>query len=555
MIQEETAAGKTHGIHRIPAENLPALQQRIEALRKRAGKLGCQPVELQVSEPIKVAVPVRDPLFPDGSPMRDHDGKVITQTRIYHDVEVKGETPKYAGWTLAAALTYLAADGDNEAAMILRIVPGQTLPDSWRRADQKCDHCGLARKRNETFVVRHEDGTLKQIGRQCIADFLGHQDPESLLAAAEYLLSADGMVCGAEDEGSFGGGKVGVVWLEEYLSWVAVVVRTEGWLSRSKARDQGGFATADRAFDLMTKIEAYRKRDDPRPAAEDLALSKTAIEWARKDLAAKPEKNDYEHNLSVVCTRDAVDIKAFGIAASLISAYKRAMGFEAERKARIEREAKSEFFGEIGKRSVFTLTVLKVLDLESDYGAVHLHRFVDEKGNIATWFSSSGSLAIGKTYQIRGTVKKHEEYKDIKQTMLTRCSIETEWNCPLRHYNEDGIICGASTGETTTCGIAKGSWSCLECHEINVPEAKHCKCGHNLKSWRCNKCYQYNVQKAKTCQRTGQGLNAAVVCGAPKNAWVCRSYGCGKAHEPKVEICECGTDKHGIVRTPATPGA
>src|SRR3972149_3916096 len=98
--------------------------------------------------------------------------------------------------------------------MILRNVPGETLPESWRRADQKCDHCGLIRKRNETFVVRHEDGTLKQIGRQCIADFLGHKGPEGMLAAAEYLFSADGAACGAEDDDSLGG-KVGVVWLEE----------------------------------------------------------------------------------------------------------------------------------------------------------------------------------------------------------------------------------------------------------------------------------------------------------------------------------------------------
>lgn len=546
MEQENATLDKAHQIHRISAENLPMLQGKIEALQKRAAKIGCQPVELRVSEPIKVAVPVRDHADPDGGPMRDLDGKVITRTRIYYDVEVKGEAPKYAGWTLVAALTHLAADGDNVAAMLLRTVPGQTLPESWRRADQKCDHCGLVRKRNETFVVRHEDGTLKQIGRQCIADFLGHQDPERLLSMAEYLMSADGLACGAEDDGSFGG-KVGVVWLEEYLTWVAAVVRIEGWLSRSKARDQGGFATADRAFDLMTKEEAYRKRDDPRPAAEDLALAKTAIDWARTDLAAKPEKNDYEHNLAVVSARDAVDTKAFGIAASLITAYKRALGFEAERKARMEREAKSEFFGEAGKREVFTLTVLKVIDLESDYGAVHLHRFVDEKGNIATWFSSSGSLEIGKTYAIKASVKKHEEYKGAKQTMLTRCAVDGEWYCPSHSCRRLNTPDAADSKLVCVCGTAKGSWHCLNCGKMNAPETKTCECGHDLKSWRCAKCHSYNVRKAKTCQKDG--------CGTPKKAWSCRGWQCGKWNDEKIEVCACGTDKNGVIQMPAAPSA
>jgi hypothetical protein len=60
----------------------------------------------------------------------------------------------------------------------------------------------------------------------------------------------------------------------------------------------------------------------------------------------------------------------------------------------------------------------------------------DENGNVIVWFATGGNtvevgtegvrapLEIGRTYQIKGTVKKHEEYFGVKQTCLTRCKVQ-----------------------------------------------------------------------------------------------------------------------------------
>lgn len=533
MANAETA--KEPRIYKIPAQNLENLQDRIAKLQKRAAKLGVPEIVLRVSGLKKEEVAVRD-----------HNGKPVTKTRVYYEVEVQGEAPKYAGWTLVAALQYIAGNGENEAAMFIRTVPGQTLPESFRHADQKCDHCGLARRRNETFVVRHEDGTLKQIGRQCIADFLGHQNPENILACAEWLLSAADVLGEAEDEGWGGGGKK-VVWLSDYLSYVALAIRTGGWLSRSKARElpEGDHrsATADEALSIMFPFKP--SSDDPKPESQDIELAGKAIEWLRGTLAHQAELNDYQHNLVVICSRDAVVDKGFGIAASLIQAYKREMGMIAEQKARFEREVKSEFFGEVCKREVFTLTVVKLIDCEGgEFGPVKLHKFFDQNGNVAAWFSTGGSLEIGKTYRVRATVKAHEEYNGVKQTMLTRCAVDDEWYCPAcRRTNtpdaqDQKAVCD--------CGAVKGSWVCLNCRKVNGPEAKTCECGHDLKSWLCPKCRIYNTRKVKACQ--------AIDCGTPKKAWSCRTWQCGKWNDEKIEVCACGADKTGYMQTPAAPG-
>ena len=45
----------------------------------------------------------------------------------------------------------------------------------------------------------------------------------------------------------------------------------------------------------------------------------------------------------------------------------------------------------------------------------------DEGGNVYVWKTTSQKLEEHETYQLRGTVKSHDDYKGIPQTTLTRC--------------------------------------------------------------------------------------------------------------------------------------
>lgn len=65
----------------------------------------------------------------------------------------------------------------------------------------------------------------------------------------------------------------------------------------------------------------------------------------------------------------------------------------------------------------------------------YLHAFVDADGNRVKWFASSKSLAMpdgsfaalveGQTVTLKATVKKHDEYKGIRETVLTRGDVST----------------------------------------------------------------------------------------------------------------------------------
>jgi hypothetical protein len=82
----------------------------------------------------------------------------------------------------------------------------------------------------------------------------------------------------------------------------------------------------------------------------------------------------------------------------------------------------SEYVGSIGERiKGLELTVTFVKQFESEWGVSTLHKFKDDTGNVFTWFSSSKVLELGNKYRMNAGVKKHEEYKEEKQTVLTRC--------------------------------------------------------------------------------------------------------------------------------------
>ena len=84
----------------------------------------------------------------------------------------------------------------------------------------------------------------------------------------------------------------------------------------------------------------------------------------------------------------------------------------------------SEFVGNIKDKVAFKAKMIKVVPVESYYGTSHLHIMEDvETKNIFVWNTSTTALDVGATYHVAGTVKEHKQYKNIKQTVLTRCKV------------------------------------------------------------------------------------------------------------------------------------
>ena len=415
--------------YKIPAHNLEPLKAQIEKINRRAEKLGATPITLTVGERVEEVAP--------GANGIERALRLVKGMRIFWMVTLNGEAPRLNGWSFIATIQHAG-----EAGNIVATVPGieREATAQYRNGEPVCDHCNLNRKRIDTYIVRHEDGKTRQVGRNCLCDFLGGLDPHNAALIASLMAKAGVTLSQYEDWDLLDGsrGYKESYEITGFLAVTAAVIRKYGWLSRTKAREEGrNDSTADRVYEAMTDPSSTLTVDE-----SDKEEAKLALDWVRDVVAARTEKSDYEHNLTVVCSYDAVDRRGLGLAASVIRARQREEErkvWEAEQATRNAANAGSSYFGTPKKRDTFTLKLERTTNITRafDGGLTILYRFRDAQGNVAVWFSTGGGLVLdkdgcsqppveGKTYEVKGTVKAHEDYRGTKQTILNRCIFQKE---------------------------------------------------------------------------------------------------------------------------------
>jgi len=403
----------TEATFRIAPSNLHAFEKKMASLTRKAAKLACGVVGYR-----KGAAGVQFSCGcgrkSDTLPTCEFSGtsghEPHTRAAEYVEVTVFGESPKFDGWTFAATLEPLA-DGVN----LVRSISGTDLPEEYRTAKPRCEHCKLARHRKDTFVLVHEDGRTIQVGRQCVRDFLGRASPEKIAEAAMFV--AELLRGGGDEDGfGFGGGGENVHGLVAVLAYAVREVGENGYVPKSSGKPPFTADTVQR----MVCGPYDRLFPMPSQATPEEIAKATQI---AEHFAAIVPASDFEHNVCAIARAGFVGPRHYGYAVSLVNAYERAMGRDAVRR-KAAGSAANDHFGTVGKREVFVLTLMKVLDFDGEYGTLHLHLFEDAGGNAAKWGTTSARLDVGKRYSVKATVKKHEEYKGRKQTVLSRCAAE-----------------------------------------------------------------------------------------------------------------------------------
>jgi len=438
----------------IPDRNLSTLLERIEKLNRRCRRIGIPEIQV-TSEVDHIAYQ-----YTDGAGsfwwIPETEVKAYDATRPqhtaptgavmpWHKVTVDGETPRYDGWTFVAALEPLATD--DGVLNLIMTVPGETCPTAYMAPDAvgRCDHCGTNRRRKQTFVVRHKDGTHKAVGRQCIKDFLGHEDPKMLAAWAQILANVGATITAAEDEGWVSDGPTTTSYdLEHFLGWCAGSVRVHGWLSRGRAYNAGGTATVDHVAYLLDpgpftgpradKLRAEWKADRAacEPTAEDKATAAAAVTWATDldlDTLMADNGDGYLANIAAVARAGYVGPKTWGLGGSIIAAHARACE-KALREAQKAARPESHHVGTIKARDTHRVRVDRILARDGDYGTTYITKMSawDETrecyANDLVWFASrEHDLEIDGEYVIKATVKKHDVFDGRPQTIVNRAVV------------------------------------------------------------------------------------------------------------------------------------
>jgi len=382
----------------IPQPNMDKLQEKINVLNRKAKRLKCAPIVLSVvgTQMIKV----------------EELGGIDL---CHFEIEITGDSPIINGWSFISIVDH-TEDGN-----ILRSVPTMTHEGElvqFRHVPQQCEQCNTNRRRDNTFILRQNaTGVYKQVGRTCLKDFLGHKSPEAMASYAE-LLSLAGDSCGAYEEGC--AGRIDGIGTESYLRWVALAIRTYGWVS-AKMVHESYEPLAKTSQTALFMIDDVRKdQDAPRPNNEDEKRVQTALTWIR-ELVINESTSDYHHNLWVACKSDSIPWKFCGTVASLFVAYDLAHKISRRTEKKV-----SQFQGNVDEEITRTLTLVRVNYCPGfKRGSVNnIYHLEDAEGNQYTWFTPKDLLIEGESYVIKGKVKKHDDsFRGIQTTILYYCAV------------------------------------------------------------------------------------------------------------------------------------
>lgn len=358
--------------------------------------------------------------------------------RVYTVTLDSIERPKIDGFEFAAVISPVIDEEGKLLGNILRMVPGYPgqLPERFRQATNHCDHCNTDRRRLETFVIAKDDPTkaiaFMQVGRNCLANYLGLTNPHALAELAQILIDADDLCDLSENEGGFGGRTVNRFAVDDILQLAASAIRQYGWLSNKSAREFEKTSTSQRVQAWVNGSKKDREAFEfPLIVIdEDKALALETEEWLAT--ISGTTDNDYLFNLSLLSHASSVTGKNFGILVSAINAYSREKERTIRRNARIQSDAKSEFVGTIGERiTIENAIIVYATEFESQFGVTHFYK-MKSGDNLFVYFASTKMFEQGETIPVlTARVKNHEARPDkydplansIKQTVITRATL------------------------------------------------------------------------------------------------------------------------------------
>jgi len=389
-------------IYKIEYWALGKLTAMIEKYNRRSAKLGVPPLKFSVQTVEKIV-----------------KGEEVK----YLEVSFEGDPAKINGWEFIGTLQH--AEGVN----ILRSVPGKEIPETFRTHKPHCEHCAKYRTRKDTFVL-HKMSTetipgveplnvYKQVGRNCLRDFLGH-DPSTALALMDMIREL-----GQSSEGSSGPLMVQPL---ELVQMAAAVANKIGF-SRDSAQEAWNYLFPSKELrQLVRKGKAANIKVDE--AAKELA--QRALAWLET-----ATMNSFLSNVKAAASLPYISRREATLASWVIGAYLKEKEQEklAQTKAQLRREkmleekelfGRSVHFGTVGERLEMNLTLLMERNIGADaMGAtLVLYKFLTDAGNIVTWITATSlDVEVGKSFKAKATIKQHREYQGIPETAVNRLAV------------------------------------------------------------------------------------------------------------------------------------
>lgn len=400
----------------IPNSKLNDFIEKITKINKKAVRNNCPEIKYTVGE-----LYVEDRVF-------DIDGKRIHRNIAFNDITASYETIKVVGeYTFVGVVEKTPLEDRN----IVVIIDEGVNDEFYFKAPLNCDHCNTNRRRKKVALLRKNNTEeIKMIGLQCVTEYIGI-NPEQVFESMSILES----LINLKDH-------VGVYLDEEvekrdYLNIKEITHMSVAIIAGNDWTHTTSYDISDRIFarisgDLSVKIET---RNPNVQNYTDMIMSEL------NNYVEKMDNNEtltpFENTLAIYTKLGAIKDKKINYLTGYISRW---VANKINNKGEMIEHVPSEFFGEVGIKSDFELTVTRLKVFEGDYGDTFIVSGVQTgTNNKFSCFTSKipDFLEIKKiadfnhedlkSFKITATVKDHKnDMKYGKQTIITRMKITTE---------------------------------------------------------------------------------------------------------------------------------
>jgi hypothetical protein len=385
---------------KILAYRLPEFEAKIAKFNKKAIRWELPEIKYQVTERFLDTRRVPDGEDQFGNPVL----KSIQVEAVR--VEIQGEVPRLGGWSIHSKIQPSDVKGQNFVFTTANHAPIPRL----RTCPMFCDHCQTKRLKKTAYLIQHEDGRQMMVGATCLKDFLPTVNVEDLIAYMNNLGSVN------DDEG-WDMDVPRAAWayyLDEAIMDAYVSIKKHGFVSKAKAEERGIEPTSH-------DINPSRKRREELYKGVLVQDLEDELKGFKEHMLAKDATgNDFIHNVQLALQSEVIRHKLYGYVAAAVNVWMK----DGEEKRVAASGKAGDWVGVVGERlSIKGLKITRRSVSEGTWGATYIFGLVDEFGNHYTWFASRNVGEPGKVLNLRGTVKKHDEFHGIKQTVITRCSV------------------------------------------------------------------------------------------------------------------------------------
>lgn len=197
------------------------------------------------------------------------------------------------------------------------------------------------------------------------------------------------------------------------LAWVSGLVKRSEY---PVPKDMIPFET------IREWIDEFFNKDD---LATDLDMNIRSVFYRTNDDGTKKFREDLPN-------------KYVGIAVYGFYSAKKKHDDKIVEEKRLSENKTVEYWGNVGEKFEKEILLENMFGFDSAYGYCYVLIFRDTENHVFKWVTSNPlyhawcktngkegdcDYEVGKTYTLKGSVKKHEEYKGMRQTVVTRCKV------------------------------------------------------------------------------------------------------------------------------------